>query len=180
VLVAGFGCDDESGRQIKKQIRMVTQQVSSEMHCGVISLNSLNAPSVANFFETKLFNGCLNKKVSIDSSGEIKNCPSMARSFGNTRDTSLARAVHSPGFSDKGKITKDQVKTCRDCEFRYVCSDCRAFVEDPADPYSKPLKCGYDPYTCEWEEWSTHPMKQKGIKYYGLVKTLNTLPVSIP
>jgi hypothetical protein len=34
--------------------------------------------------------------------------------------------------------------------------------------YSKPLKCGYNPYTCEWEEWSTHPMKQKAIEYYGM------------
>jgi SPASM domain peptide maturase of grasp-with-spasm system len=180
VLVADFGCGDESGKQIKKQVRMVTQQVDAEVHCGVISINSLNAPTVGNFFETKLFNGCLNRKVSIDSCGEIKNCPSMAISYGNTRNMSLARAVHSPGFTDKGKITKDQVKTCRDCELRYVCSDCRAYVEDPADEYSKPLKCGYDPYTCVWEEWSSHPMKQKGIDYYRLASITSILPASIP
>ncbi|NIG32274.1 grasp-with-spasm system SPASM domain peptide maturase, partial [Enterobacter sp. Ap-916] len=33
---------------------------------------------------------------------------------------------------------------------------------------SKPLKCGYNPYTGEWEEWSINPLKQKAIKYYGM------------
>jgi hypothetical protein len=33
--------------------------------------------------------------------------------------------------------------------------------------YSKPLECGYNPYTCEWEEWSTNPLKQKAIEHYG-------------
>jgi hypothetical protein len=51
-----------------------------------------------------------------------------------------------------------------------MCSDCRAYVENPNDLYSKPLKCGYDPYTTKWEEWSTHPLKQDAINYYGLGK----------
>ncbi len=53
--------------------------------------------------------------------------------------------------------------------------DCRAYVEDPHDQsgtdgtnLSKPLKCGYNPYTGEWSEWSTNPLKEKGIKYYGM------------
>ena len=37
---------------------------------------------------------------------------------------------------------------------------------------SKPLKCGYNPYTGEWEEWSQNPIKQKIIKYYGIDETL--------
>jgi hypothetical protein len=41
-------------------------------------------------------------------------------------------------------------------------------VENPRDPYSKPLKCGYNPYTAEWAEWSQHPLKQDAIAYYGL------------
>ena len=41
-------------------------------------------------------------------------------------------------------------------------------LEDPEDIYSAPLKCGYDPYTGEWEEWSTNPLKQKTIQFYGM------------
>ncbi|WP_161094292.1 hypothetical protein [Elizabethkingia anophelis] len=33
---------------------------------------------------------------------------------------------------------------------------------------SKPLKCGYNPYTGEWEDWNKNILKQKAIKYYGM------------
>ncbi len=46
--------------------------------------------------------------------------------------------------------------------------DCRAYLETPDDNYSKTLKCGYDPFTMEWEEWSTNRLKQKAIQHYGL------------
>lgn len=62
----------------------------------------------------------------------------------------------------------DQIHICKDCEFRHICTDCRAYIEDPDDIYSKPLKCGYNPYTGEWAEWSTNPLKQKAIQYYGM------------
>jgi SPASM domain peptide maturase of grasp-with-spasm system len=167
-LLVDYGCDEESGRYIRKQIHLVTQNIDSQQHCGVVTVQHLNAPTVENFFETRLFNGCLNRKVAVDAAGEIRNCPSMAPSYGNIRDTSLPAAIKKTGFQDKWHITKDQIDTCRDCEFRYVCSDCRAYLENPKDPYSKPLKCGYNPYTAEWEEWSRHPGKQDAIAYYGL------------
>lgn len=34
--------------------------------------------------------------------------------------------------------------------------------------YSKPLKCGYNPYTNVWEEWSTNPVKEDAIAFYGM------------
>jgi SPASM domain peptide maturase of grasp-with-spasm system len=92
----------------------------------------------------------------------------MTESYVNIRDTTLAEALAKPGFKKYWDITKDQVAVCKDCEFRYICTDCRAYVENPEDMYSKPLKCGYNPYTAEWEEWSTHPMKQLAIKHYGM------------
>lgn len=39
---------------------------------------------------------------------------------------------------------------------------------DPEDILIKPLKCGYNPYTGEWSEWSTNPLKQKAITHYGM------------
>ncbi len=53
-------------------------------------------------------------------------------------------------------------------EFRYICTDCRAYTENPEDIYSKPLKCGYNSYTNKWEEWSTNSLKLKAIEYYGM------------
>ena len=92
----------------------------------------------------------------------------MRESFGNINTTKLIDALSRPGFKKYWNITKDQISICKDCEFRHVCTDCRAYIENPDDIYSKPLKCGYNPYTCEWEEWSTNLLKGKAIEYYGM------------
>jgi SPASM domain peptide maturase of grasp-with-spasm system len=151
-----------------RQIRFTKQIIDSEVHCGIITQKHLNPPAVDTFFEAKSFNGCLNRKISVDADGNIKNCPSMKDSYGNIRDSSLLEAVHAVGFQEKWGIAKDHIFICRDCEFRYACSDCRAYLENPDDPFSKPLKCGYDPYSGKWAEWSEHPAKALTAKSYGM------------
>lgn len=149
-------------------IYLATESIN-EKHCGVIS-EYYFSPNPLHYTESLHHNTCLNRKISIDANGNIKNCPSMPESYGNIRDTTLAEALNKPGFKKYWHITKDQIAVCKDCEFRHICTDCRAYLENPEDIYSKPLKCGYNPYTCEWEEWSTHPMKQKAIVHYGIGK----------
>ncbi len=141
--------------------------IYSNLHCGIVTTGLFNL-NIDLFTESIQFNNCLNRKVAIDTSGNIKNCPSMQESYGNIRDTTLREALEKPGFKKYWNINKDQIEVCKDCEFRYICTDCRAYIEDPENMYSKPIKCGYNPYTCEWEEWSTNPLKQKAIKYYGM------------
>ena len=80
----------------------------------------------------------------------------------------LSKPWQYPDFKKYWFINKDQIAVCKDCEFRYICTDCRAYIENPEDMYSKPLKCAYNPYTSEWEEWSTNPLKQKAIEHYGM------------
>lgn len=141
------------------------EEIKDASHCGVIdvSLFSINIPT---YTESLAHNSCLNRKISIDTEGNIKNCPSMKESFGNISNTLLEEALNHPGFKKYWDINKDQIRVCKDCEFRHVCTDCRAYLENPEDIYSKPLKCGYSPYTCEWEDWSTSLLKQKSIDYY--------------
>ncbi len=140
---------------------------SNVLQCGNI-LSDYFASNIKHYTEAQKNNTCLNRKIAIDIEGNIKNCPSMKESFGNIRDTTLQEALEKPGFKKYWNITKDQIQTCKDCEFRYICTDCRAYLEAPEDIYSKPLKCGYNPYTCEWEEWSTNPLKQKAIAHYRM------------
>lgn len=167
-LPINFGCDEDSKSLLTKKIHFVSQIIDSQLHCGIISPQYLNAPSALNFFETKLFNGCLNRKISVDSCGDIKNCPSMPQSFGNISHTNLSDVINIDGFKDKWNIVKDQIEICKDCEFRYACSDCRAYLEVPDDIYSKPLKCGYNPYTADWKEWTQKAMSFSAIQYYGM------------
>lgn len=152
-------------------ITYTQDKIDNIRYCGKISSNifNLNLPT---FTEAHHHNSCLNRKISIDANGNIKNCPSMAQSFGNIKDTTLQEALDHPEFKKYWNITKDQIAVCKDCEFRYICTDCRAYLENPQDMYAKPLKCGYNPYTCEWEEWSTNPLKQQAIDFYGMREVL--------
>jgi SPASM domain peptide maturase of grasp-with-spasm system len=142
--------------------------------CGKIDTKYFS-PNLETYMESQFHNSCLNRKISIDVEGNIKNCPSMNESFGNISDTTLAEAIEKPGFKKYWDINKDKIHVCKDCEFRYICTDCRAYVEDPEDILSKPLKCGYNPYTGEWSEWSTNPLKQKAIDFYGMREMVNDM-----
>jgi SPASM domain peptide maturase of grasp-with-spasm system len=144
-----------------------TKVFHGNISCGEIS-DRFFSVNVRTYTEGLKKNSCLNSKISINSDGDLKNCPSMVKSFGNILNDNILSTITKHSFKKLWNIKKDNVKVCKDCELRYACTDCRAYLEDPEDIYSKPLKCGYDPYTGEWSEWSTNPLKQKAIKYYGM------------
>lgn len=148
-------------------VMLVKRKIINEKHCGIIN-DGYFYSNIKLFTESHHHNTCLNKKISIDKDGNIKNCPSMTESFGNIKDVTLEEAINHPNFKKYWNITKDQIEVCKDCEFRHICTDCRAYTENPENQYSKPLKCGYNPYTNVWEEWSINPLKQKAIKHYGM------------
>jgi SPASM domain peptide maturase of grasp-with-spasm system len=129
-------------------IRFHKEPLTSES-CGEVAPAYFSI-TTEHFTEGLLFNTCLNRKISVSVDGEIKGCPAMRHSCGNIRQVRLKQAVRDPVLVQIGSITKDQIAVCRDCEFRYVCTDCRAFTAVPGDLYSKPAKCSYDPYTARW------------------------------
>ena len=149
------------------QIIHTTKKISPQLECGLVCQNLFNL-SHKHYFESLNKNTCLNKKISVDSYGNIKNCPSMKESFGSIFDTTLRDVLLKSDFKKYWEIKKDDIAICKDCEFRHICTDCRAHIEYPDDIYSKPLKCGYSPYTNKWEDWSTNPLKQKAIEHYGM------------
>jgi SPASM domain peptide maturase of grasp-with-spasm system len=133
----------------KYNLFYTTQCVLSSYNCGI------NEPSYFNlhpdvFFESILHNSCLNRKVGIDVNGEIKNCPSTNKSYGNIKNTTIAEAIKKTGWKDTWLVNKDRIEVCKDCEFRYFCIDCRAYTIDNK-LYSKPSKCKYNPYLAAWE-----------------------------
>jgi SPASM domain peptide maturase of grasp-with-spasm system len=154
----------------------VKQEITNKTHCGVIHHNYFNT-MIESFTESQHHNSCLNRKLSIDVDGNIKNCPSMPESFGNVKDTTIEETFNHPEFTKYWNVTKDIINVCKDCELRHICTDCRAYTErthfDGDIDLSKPLKCGYSPYTNEWEEWSTNPLKEKAIEYYGMQDLVN-------
>lgn len=133
-------------------IEYIKDKIDSNLCCGKINPKYFRV-NIELFTESNLFNSCLNKKVGIDVNGEIKNCPSMHKSYGNINTENLVDVINfNPEFSSIWSITKDQVLVCKDCEFRYICTDCRVFIENKKDNLSKPSKCTYNPYKAKWEK----------------------------
>jgi SPASM domain peptide maturase of grasp-with-spasm system len=157
---------------ILMDVVFLTKSITNFKFCGGVSADYFNV-NLNKYLEAVNHNSCLHKKLGIDINGNIKNCPAMSQSFGNTKDIALEEAINHEAFKKYWNLTKNEIEICKDCEFRHVCTDCRAYTEQSHTnkeglDTSKPLKCGYDPYTGEWEEWSTNPLKQKAIQHYGM------------
>jgi SPASM domain peptide maturase of grasp-with-spasm system len=152
-------------------VNYIIDDINSFNFCGVVKIKYFSN-DMQHFTESQHHNTCLNRKISIDKDGYIRNCPSMPQHFGNIKDTTLEEALAHPDFKKYWNVTKDMIAVCKDCEFRHICTDCRAYTErthfEEYIDLSKPLKCGYNPYTNEWAEWSTNPLKQKAIEFYGM------------
>lgn len=127
--------------------------------------------------ESKNYNNCLLGKLSFDSKGNIRHCPNSKKKFGNISNTNYSELLNTNEFTKLWKTTKDSVSVCKDCEYRYICRDCRAFTETSNDKkkLSKPLKCGYNPYNGEWSEWSSNPLKQNAIDFYGIREAIEQI-----
>jgi len=135
--------------------------------CGIVD-PAYFISSTKFYLLSKNYNSCLYKKISVDVDGNIKNCPSMSTSYGNISTTKLKEVLAKDEFKSIWNLNKDKIHVCSQCEYRYICTDCRAYVDDPSDILSKPLKCGYNPYTGEWKEWSKTELKDQTKKFYGM------------
>lgn len=117
-------------------------------HGAATTCNPQKMPIVLNrcfFNESKRYNNCLYRKVTIKENGDITNCPLSTKNFGNVcHGDSIFRAVQTKEFQRYWLLTKDKVTGCSDCELRYVCQDCRV---DFSGEFStiKPYWCDY-PY----------------------------------
>lgn len=147
-----------------EKITFVEKKIINHKNCGVIDHN-IDSIDLNLISEAQNHNTCLNRKISINADGDIKNCPSMLQNFGNIKDTTLESALNHKDFKKYWNLSKNEIETCKDCEFRYICTDCRAYTERThydknSLDISKPLKCGYNPHTGEWEEWSKNPLNK--------------------
>lgn len=98
---------------------------------------------------------CFSKEVCATSSGHVYPCI-MERdvSLGQFLGSSLQEVLASETSETVRRRGKDHVKGCRDCEYRYVCFDCRPKAKGFAggDFYAKPAYCGYDPHHGVWAQ----------------------------
>lgn len=127
-------------------------------------------------------NSCLAGKIAITEFGEVLPCIfSRNVILGNVLHHPLDEVINSPQMQEVWRSTKDDVLVCQDCEYRYVCSDCRPISEAVNEgrgafltaPYPR---CTYNPYIGEWAGgiWKVN---EQGKPYYdtalqGLIREL--------
>ncbi len=94
---------------------------------------------------------CFGYTLYVSALLEVTPCP-MEKRFSHG-----SMAARTPGLlsqllkPDILHMTKDLIKGCKDCEYRYACFDCRPdSMGRPVD--AKPWNCAYDPYKGTWEE----------------------------
>ncbi len=152
---------------VNSQIYFYERELSDSTQCGIVDPKYFSH-EIESITESIHFNSCLNRKLCIDQNGYVKNCPSMTQHFGHISECNLEEVIHSHEFQKLWFINKDQIDVCQDCEFRYICPDCRCFIQDENDIYSQPAKCKYNPYICKWDgeedyisvsEWRTQNPK---------------------
>lgn len=110
--------------------------------------------SQESFNKLTQFNSCWHGKIAITDQGDVMPCI-FARDqiAGNLLKSSLEEileTMQSP--SGYWSMDKDQIEICKDCEFRYACSDCRSLASDWSNGnlLAKTYGCPYDPYTATW------------------------------
>lgn len=146
------GCPDELPEPF---ITKRKERFSNALCCGRIDRSDFIA-NYDNWTLSRSVNSCLHGKLSFDQEGNIRMCPASSHALGKVGNSSIVPALaENLAGSKEWNMTKDAVIVCRDCEFRYACTDCRMIRSDPSNIASKPLKCGYDPYTATWNDWQT-------------------------
>lgn len=108
--------------------------------------------SVYSFSRNRQWNSCWYGKFAITAHGDVIPCI-FARDLpcGNIRNDDFT--VIRERLLNYWRITKDDVEVCKDCEYRYVCDDCRPLaMGDNGSIYGKYPRCTYDPYSCTWRK----------------------------
>jgi SPASM domain peptide maturase of grasp-with-spasm system len=105
--------------------------------------------NVQAFSEAQSHHLFFNRKLHINSCGEIKNAPSTSKIFGYANCTKIADVVRKADFQEFWNIDKSQIAGCEDCEYRAICIDSRDLVKDKSQ-YVASQYCPYDKEEFTW------------------------------
>lgn len=147
---------DETTRFAKEELGVDQVRVSRVLRAGrgcfiaseefIPSDEKLSFPKTSKEdFVTRLCgHSCWRGKIAIAPSGDVLPCPRVRNLvLGNVKGQSLSDIVLSDGLKRIWGLTKDKIDTCKDCEYRYACFDCRTKAESLT---GKPTDCWYNPY----------------------------------
>ncbi len=141
VRPAGKGCGTE---QVSDKLLERHQMYNPSFpHC-----------SRSTFERAKAGHQCFSREVCVTATGDVFPCI-MERDIvlGNILNQSVENILGNEPALEIRRLNKDAIKTCKDCEYRYACFDCRPKASGNSpdkDLYAKPAECHYDPYEGVW------------------------------
>jgi radical SAM protein with 4Fe4S-binding SPASM domain len=102
------------------------------------------------FNDAHHYHSCLAGKIAITTTGDAIPCIFARNQLcGNILQHSLAEIVNGHQLQQCWHTTKDCIKQCQDCEYRYACSDCRPLAQGSdaeKNWLACPQNCSYNPY----------------------------------
>tara|TARA_B110000977_G_scaffold7439_1_gene10206 strand:- start:1578 stop:2585 length:1008 start_codon:yes stop_codon:yes gene_type:complete len=110
--------------------------------------------NVEMFTEAIAFNPYFNRKMYINSKGDVKNALETQEIFGKIDDlsaTDLIDIVNTSKFQEYWKTSKNSIKICSDCEYRYMCLDNRLPRLNREEEWEYSSDCTYNPYKTFWD-----------------------------
>lgn len=131
---------------------IITVYTRSSYHseAGVAPMNFLISVELCS--EARNHNAFYNRKVFIDTSGNVSNMKGTPVLF---ELSELENAVKNGEMAEKSfwNVKKDDTKVCKDCEFRYACIDSRVPVFDSKSQlYTHSTSCNYNPNEGVWND----------------------------
>lgn len=113
----------------------------------IITKESMHLGNLKDSIKSIYEENCFSTHLYIGSNLNVYPCPMERRlCHGNLKDVPLKKILKPQILN----FSKKEVEGCKDCEYRYLCRDCRADSLN-GDLREKPWYCTYNPYEGTWE-----------------------------
>ena len=108
---------------------------------------------IKTFLQRSHHNPCLYGKLYFDVYGDVFPCVmEREESLGNIKSQTVEEILAGDISRKYQDLTKDHIESCKDCEYRLACFDCRPKAKEVGNYLAKPKECLYNPYTGIWGE----------------------------
>lgn len=104
------------------------------------------------FIESKTYHNYFNKRIYINSKGDIYRFENDNLIFGNIKETEILSLLKNKKFTEFWSIKKDNIFICNKCEYRYMCVDNRRPMFLNKDNFwVLEGECNYNLSTAKWK-----------------------------
>jgi radical SAM protein with 4Fe4S-binding SPASM domain len=108
------------------------------------------------FFNRVQGNECWEETLFVAENGDVMPCHYFRKiKITNIREKSIAKIIRDRDLDLYWDLSRDNIEVCKDCEFRYLCFNCRPleilYKNNSNYLFSKNRYCNYNPYKGIWQ-----------------------------